>query len=180
MTQSRRIVLGVTASIAIHRALDLCSELRKRNHRVDVVMTPAATRLVAPMTFQAFSHRKVHHELWEPSDSFDHDHIRLAQDGEILVVVPATASSIGKLAQGIFDNVLLTTAAAFAGPRLFAPAMNWRMWANPAVQRNVARLQQDGWTMVPPVDGDLACGEQGPGRLASVAEILAALEALLP
>ncbi len=179
MTTSRRIVLGVSASIAIHRALDLCSELKKKGHRVHVVMTPSATRLIAPMTFQAFSHEKVHHEMWEPVDSFDHDHIRLAQEGDIFALVPATADTIGKLANGIMDNVLLTTAFAFAGPKLFAPAMNWRMWEHPAVQRNAAALQAEGWTMVGPVAGELACGEQGSGRLAPVLDILRALEAAL-
>lgn len=180
MTTGKRIVLGVTASIAIHRALDLCSELKKRGHHLDVVMTPSATRLVAPMTFQAFSHTKVHHEMWEPVDSFDHDHIRLAQSGDLLAIVPATADTIGKLAHGIMDNVLLTAAFAFSGPKIFAPAMNWRMWEHPRVQKNCAALSDEGWTMVAPVSGDLACGEQGSGRLAPLAHILAAIDATLP
>ena len=114
--RKQRIVLGVTASIAIHRALDLTSELKKRGHRVHVVMTPSSKELVSPVTFQAFSHEKVHHDMWAVSDSFDHDHIRLAQEADLLVIAPTTAGTIGKLAHGILDNVLLTTAFAFVRP----------------------------------------------------------------
>ncbi|MEZ6195010.1 MAG: flavoprotein [Planctomycetota bacterium] len=174
-SDSRHVILGVTASVAIHRALDLASELRKAGYRVSAVMTPDATRLVTPLQFQAITLSRVYHTLWEEGRDLDHDHIRLAETGDLLVVAPATAGTIGKIAHGLADNVLLTTALAFGGPRLFAPAMNWRMWAQPAVQRNCRQLAEDGWTAVGPVSGDLACGEEGAGRLAPVADILAAL-----
>ena len=179
MSRSRQIILGVTASIAVHRALDIASKLRKRGDHVAVVMTPNATRLVAPVTFQAVALSKVYHDMWELTSDFDHDHIRMAQSGEVLLIAPASASTIGKLAAGIYDNVLLTTAAAFQGKKLLAPAMNWRMWENPIVRDNVDKLARHGWTIVGPASGDLACGEKGPGRLADVDEILQALDLAL-
>ena len=175
----RHIVLGTSASIALHRALDLASEWRKHGHRTSIVMTPNATKLVAPQMFQAVALERVYWDMWAMSDDFDHDHIRLAQDGDVLVVAPATASTIGKLANGILDNILTTTAAAFDGPRLIAPAMNWRMWSNSAVQRNVATLEGDGYEIIPPDDGDLACGERGAGRLATVETIVERVAARL-
>ena len=135
-------------------------------------MTPSSKKLVSPMAFQAMTLERVHHDMWEPSPTAEHDHIRLAQEGDLFLLAPATGNTIGKLAHGILDNIVATTAFAFTGPKLFAPAMNWRMWAQRAVQDNARQLQDDGWTMIPPVEGDLACGEQGPGRLAPVEDIL--------
>jgi phosphopantothenoylcysteine decarboxylase / phosphopantothenate---cysteine ligase len=176
MSRSRHVILGVTASVALHRALDLASELRKAGHLVSAVMSPNATRLVSALQFQAITLSKVYHAQWETVDDLDHDHIRLADQADLMVVAPATAGTIGKIAQGLADNVLTTTAMAFSGPRLIAPAMNWRMWANEAVQENCATLRRRGWEFIGPDAGDLACGEQGAGRLAAVADILAALE----
>lgn len=175
MTAPIHVVLGVSASVALHRALDLTSELRKRGRRVSVVMSPNATRLITPLAFQAISLSKVFHEMWETVDDLDHDHVRLA-GADVMILAPATAGTIAKIAHGFADNVLTATAMTFAGPRLFAPAMNWRMWENPAVQENCAKLQARGWRMVPPTVGDLACGEQGLGRLAAVQDLLAAVE----
>lgn len=168
----RHVVLGVSASIAIHRGLDIASELRKRGDSVSVLMTPSATRLIAPQTFQAIALGPVFHTFW---DEGEHHHIELARDIDLMCIAPATANTIGKLAHGILDTVLTATATAFDGPRFLAPAMNWRMWAAPAVQENVERLKGYGWTVIPPADGDLACGEQGPGRLAAVSDILQAI-----
>lgn len=173
---SRQIILGVSASIALHRALDLTSALRKKGDRISVVMTPESQKLITPVAFQAMSLETVYHDMWQISADMDHDHIRLAQDGDLMVLAPATACTIAKLAHGIVDNIVLTTAFAFSGPRLFAPAMNWRMWANPVVQENCARLVQQGWQLIPPATGDLACGESGEGRLADVADIVAAID----
>ncbi len=180
MPDSRRILLGVTASIAIHRALDITSELRKAGHRVTVIMTPNSQRMITPLTFQAMSLETVYHDPWAVESSRDHDHIRMAQEGELLLVAPATASTIGKLAHGILDNLVATTAFAFDGPRLLAPAMNWRMWAKSIVQENLRRLEADGWQIIPPEEGDLACGEKGPGRLARVDTILDRVRSALP
>lgn len=165
----RHVVLGVSASIAIHRGLDVASELRKAGDRISVLMTPDATRLIAPQTFQAIALGPVFHSFW---DEGEHHHIELARDVDLMCIAPATATTIGKLAHGILDNVLVATATAFDGPRYLAPAMNWRMWKAPAVQENVERLVRFGWTLIPPADGDLACGESGPGRLAAVPDII--------
>ena len=178
-TRTSHVILGVTASIAIHRALDVASELRKKGATVSVVMTPNAARLIQPITFQSMAHGAVYVDPFEVVPDFDHGHIRLAQDGDIFVVVPATAGTIGKMAHGIADNLVTTTAIAFDGPKLFAPAMNHRMWANPLVASNVARLQDLEWSLIPPQTGDLACGEEGPGRLAEVSTILSAIEGSL-
>ncbi len=177
---SRQIILGVSASIALHRALDITSALRKKGDRVSVLMTPESQKLISPVAFQAMSLETVYHDMWQISPDMDHDHIRLAQDGDLMLLAPATACTIAKLAHGIVDNVVLTTAFAFTGPRLFAPAMNWRMWANSVVQENCARLEQQGWQMIPPTVGELACGESGPGRLAEVSDILGAVDKLRP
>ena len=177
--QTPHVIVGVTASIAIHRALDVASELRKAATTVSVVMTPNSTRLIQPLAFQSLAHGAVYVDPFEVVPDFEHGHIRLAQEGDLFVVVPATAGTLGKLAHGIADNLVTTTAIAFDGPKLFAPAMNFRMWANPLVQENVKRLQGAGWGLIPPQSGDLACGEEGPGRLAEVDTILEAIQATL-
>ncbi|MEE9394735.1 MAG: flavoprotein [Planctomycetota bacterium] len=177
MSSSKHIILGVSASIALHRALDIGSELRKGGHKVSVLMSPNAKQLISPLAFQAMTLSKVYHQMWETVSDLDHDHIRLAQDADLMVLAPATAGTIGKIANGIADNILTTTAMTFDGPRLFAPAMNWRMWANEAVQANTQLLQNRAWELISPADGDLACGETGPGRLAEVSFILDRIEA---
>ncbi len=174
------VILGVTGSIAAHRALDITSELRKRGHRVSVVMTAAAQKLITPLAFQAMALSKVYTDLWERTESSDHDHIRLAEDGHVLCIAPATADVIGRLAHGLLDDVLLTTAFAFRGPRIVAPAMNWRLFENPILKANLARLREAGFEIVDPDTGDLACGERGPGRLAPVPSIVDAILAHLP
>lgn len=175
------VVLGVSASVAIHRGLDIASELGKRGHTVSAVLTPSATRLIAPLQFQAITGRRALHDLFAGADEDVYDHLNPARDGDVLVCAPATADLIGRLAHGLADDLVTTTALAWTTdkPRLFAPAMNWRMWANPMVERNVATLTDAGWTMVPPADGELACGERGPGRLAAVDDIVGAIEAAL-
>jgi len=175
------IVLGVSASVALHRGLDIASELGKRGHEVSALMTPAATRLIAPLQFQAITGRRVSHDLFAGSGDDVYDHLTPARDGELLVCAPATADLIGRLAHGLADDLVTTTAVAWTTdkPRLIAPAMNWRMWANPVVESNITSLKDAGWICVEPAEGDLACGEKGPGRLAPVDEIVAAIESAL-
>lgn len=175
-----KVLLAVSASVAIHRALDLASELRKRGSEVTVLMTPAATRLVTPLQFQAISGRRVFHDLFLGADDDAYDHLQPARDGDVMLFAPATADLIGRLAHGLADDIVTTSALAFAGRKLLAPAMNWRMWANPLVQRNVGTLVASGHELIPPAEGDLACGERGPGRLAPVETILARLERPAP
>ena len=170
------ILVGVSASVAIHRALDLVSELKKRGHDVTVLMTPGATRLITPLQFQAISGRRVHHDVFGGTNEHAYDHLSPARDGELYVYCPATADLIARLAHGMGDDMVTTTALAYQGPSILAPAMNWRMWANPLVQRNLQILRDVGFQVVDPADGDLACGEEGPGRLASIVSIIEAIE----
>ena len=174
------VALGVSASVAIHRALDLTSALRKEGHRVSVVMTPSAKRLVSPALFQAVSLSRVYHDMWEASEAMDHDHVRLGSEADVLVVAPATANTMAKLALGSGDDLVATTALAFEGPRLFAPAMNHRMWRNQAVRRNCRRLTEDGWELIEPEFGDLASLTAGEGRMAAVDTVLERIRARLP
>jgi phosphopantothenoylcysteine synthetase/decarboxylase len=171
------VVLGVSASVALHRGLDVASELKKGGHDVTALMTPSATKLIAPLQFQAITGRRVFHDLFQGADDDAYDHLNPARDGDLLICAPATADLIGRLAHGLADDMVTTTAVAFPAdkPRLTAPAMNWRMWANPLVQRNVATLCEEGWKIIGPSEGDLACGEQGPGRLAPIDEIVRAI-----
>lgn len=175
----RHVALAVSASVAIHRGLDVASELRKRGRRVTALMTPAATRLVAPLLFQAITGARVFHDLFSGADDDAYDHLGPAREADVMLFAPATADLIGRLAGGLADDLVTTCALAFAGPRLIAPAMNHRMWANPIVQENLARLVRHGFLLIPPDVGDLACGEHGPGRLAPVLEIVAAVEQAL-
>jgi phosphopantothenoylcysteine synthetase/decarboxylase len=167
-----RILLGVTGSIAAHRALDIASELTKAGDQVDVLMTPAAQAFLRPLAFQALTRRKVFTDLFETPSEEAHDHIRLAAAADVFVVAPASADALAKFSAGICDDLVSTTMVVFQGRRLLCPAMNWRMWANPIVKRNVSTLRDLGFEFVDPDEGDLACGERGPGRLAPVATIL--------
>ncbi len=172
------IFLGVTGSIAIHRALDLVSLFRKEGHQVYVAMTECATRLVDPLLFANLSGQPVLTDLFD-SNADDFPHIRAAREMEIALVAPATANLLGKLAAGISDDALTTTLLTLTCPLLIAPAMNTRMWQNPFVQRNVQVLQEHHIQFVGPVEGPLACGDEGVGRLASIEEIhLRTLEVL--
>jgi phosphopantothenoylcysteine decarboxylase / phosphopantothenate---cysteine ligase len=180
--KGREIVLCVTGGIAAYKAAALASQLRQRGANVTVAMTDAARRLVTHTTFEAVSGNQVATTLWPEPGTRPLDHIALADRAELIVIAPATADVIGKIAGGLADDVVTTTvmAAATRVPILLAPAMNNGMWTNPIVQRNVQTLDALGYHTVGPADGWLACGTQGPGRMAEPAEILAAAEALLP
>lgn len=174
------VLLGVTGSIAAHRALDLTSELTKAGVAVDVIMTEGATRFIRPLAFQSLARRKVYTDLFEPLDDQSHDHIQLAASARLCVVAPCSADVISKLATGLCDDFLTTVLyASHDKPRLLCPAMNWRMWQNPLTARNLKALEQLGFLIEPPDQGDLACGEHGPGRLAPVSRILQRVRGML-
>lgn len=175
----RVIVLGVTGSIAACKAADLTSKLVQAGADVHVVMTDSATKLVQPITFLTLSRRPVITDLWALSD-WQPGHIALADRAELLVVAPATANILGKMAHGIADDALSTFALSHAGPVLVAPAMNPRMWAHPAVRANVETLKSRGVAVVGPAEGRVACGTGGIGRLAPVPEIIAGIGESLP
>jgi phosphopantothenoylcysteine decarboxylase/phosphopantothenate--cysteine ligase len=178
MLDSRRVVLGVTGGIAAYKAADLTSKLVAAGAGVRVVMTESSGRFVTALTFEALSGNPVTLDPFDRSAAA-YPHIALAEWGELLLVAPATANILGKAAGGIADDALSTALLSFSGAVLFAPAMNSRMWAHPAVRENVGKLRARGAHFVGPEEGRLACGEIGAGRMAEVADILAAAELVL-
>jgi phosphopantothenoylcysteine decarboxylase/phosphopantothenate--cysteine ligase len=170
-----RVLLGVTGGIAAYKAPDLVRRLIERGCEVQVVMTRGASELVAPLTFQAVSGRRVRDDLWDPEAEAAMGHIELARWADVVLVAPATANFMGTLAAGLAHDLLSTLCLATTAPLVLAPAMNQAMWANAAVQENRAKLEARGVRFVGPAVGDQACGETGPGRMVEPAEIAAAL-----
>ena len=170
--RDRTIILGVTGGIAIHKSLDLASQLVKSGASVHVVMTENATRLVQPLQFQVISRNPVLLNLFDAGTDWKPPHIDLADRADLLAIVPATANIIGKLANGIADDALSTVAVSVHCPILLAPAMNGHMYQNPFVQRNIDTLKTHGVHFIEPNSGDLACGYEGVGRLNTVEMIL--------
>jgi len=173
------VVLGVTGCIGAYKACEVLRELQRRGAEVRVVMTAAATRFVAPMTFEALSRHPVFHDQWAPGANGDIRHISLADEADLLLVAPATANILGKFARGIADDALSTLYLATRAPVLVAPAMNVNMYEHPAVQENLAALRARGVFVVEPGSGYLACGWLGKGRLAEPDEIVDAAMAVL-
>jgi phosphopantothenoylcysteine decarboxylase/phosphopantothenate--cysteine ligase len=171
----RRIVLGITGGIAAYKAAELTRLLVKEGIAVEVVMSPAATQFIAPMTLQALSGNPVLTDLWHSGAANAMGHIDLSRHADAIIVAPASADFIAKLAQGHADDLLSTLCLARNCPLLVAPTMNVQMWTNPATQRNVAQLKADGIELLGPGNGGQACGEVGDGRMIEPEEILAAL-----
>jgi phosphopantothenoylcysteine decarboxylase/phosphopantothenate--cysteine ligase len=203
MIENLSILLGVTGGVAAYKAVELASRLTAGGAKVTTVMTENACRLVGPKSFEAVTGSAVYTSLWNPSDTqfticdlrpdkppvkpgakylaprFTRGsvHISLVDWAELVVVAPATANIIGKIANGICDDLLSTTlCACWAKPKLLAPAMNNNMWENPAVQRNVEILKEMGYELIGPVKGRLACGTEAIGRMAEPQDILQAIE----
>ncbi len=164
--QGKTIVLGVTGGIAVYKAVELLRLLTKAGATVQVIMTRAATEFVTPLTFQTLSGNPVHTELFNLIQEQEIGHISLADRADALVIAPATANCIGKLANGIADDLLTTTVMATKAPVLVAPAMNVNMYQHPAYRQNEQKLRQMGYQVVDPEQGELACGWLGTGRLA--------------
>ena len=173
----RRVVLGITGGIAAYKAAELTRLLVKEEIAVDVVMTQAATQFIAPMTLQALSGHPVLTDLWHSGAANAMGHIDLSRHADAIVVAPASANFIAKVAHGAADDLLSTLCLARTCPLLVAPTMNMQMWSNPATQRNIAQLRADGVEVLGPGSGDQACGEVGDGRMIEPEEILAALVA---
>ncbi|HEX4782576.1 MAG TPA: bifunctional phosphopantothenoylcysteine decarboxylase/phosphopantothenate--cysteine ligase CoaBC [Usitatibacter sp.] len=172
---NRRVLLGVTGGIAAYKVAELARLLIRNNVDVQVAMTEAATRFVTPMTFQALTGKPVVTDLWDASFANNMAHIELSRGVDAIVVAPASADFMAKLAHGHADDLLSTTCLARNCPLLVAPAMNVEMWDNPATQRNVATLRADGITVMGPAPGDQACGEVGMGRMLEPEEIVQAV-----
>ena len=168
----KRITLGVTGGIAAYKAAELVRQLVKLGATVRVVMTEAATRFVTPVTFQALSGHPVYCDQWDARVANNMAHIELSREADLILVAPASADFLAKLAHGLADDLLSTLALARNCPLLAAPAMNLQMWSNPATQRNVATLRGDGIALLGPASGDQACGEVGLGRMIEPEEIV--------
>jgi phosphopantothenoylcysteine decarboxylase len=175
----REILLGVSGGIAAYKSADLASKLVQAGASVSVVLTRAARRFIGKTTFEALTGRPVYTSGFAPSEHYLGEHIGLARRCEILVVAPATADFLARIANGFADDLLATLILTVTRPVLLAPSMNSEMWNKPSVQRNIARLREDRLHFVEPGSGWLSCGQVGPGRMAEPAEILAAIANLL-
>jgi phosphopantothenoylcysteine decarboxylase/phosphopantothenate--cysteine ligase len=171
----RRILLAVTGGIAAYKAADLASRLRKSGAAVRVAMTPSATRFVAPLTFETLVGHPVYSDVLDQPAAWEMEHIGLARWGEALLIAPATANTLARLAHGLADDAVTTLALAYTGPAWIAPAMNTAMWDHPATRDNLALLRRRGIRVIEPASGPLACGEVGAGRMAEPETIVTAL-----
>lgn len=172
MLKGKTIALGVTGGIAVYKAADLVSKLKKLNANVEVIMTEGAVEFVTPLTFQTMSGNVVHREMFSEITNYDVEHISLAQKSDIILIAPATANTIGKIANGIADNLLTTIVMASTAKIIFAPAMNTMMYRNPMVQENMEKLKRLGHEFIEPGVGLLACGDYGEGKMAEPADIV--------
>jgi phosphopantothenoylcysteine decarboxylase/phosphopantothenate--cysteine ligase len=177
--RDRSILLGVTGGISAYKAAQLARSFVREGAQVRVVMTRNATEFVGPLTFESLTGNPVALDLFARRTESAHEHIELARWAHVLVVAPASANCLAKLAHGLADDLLSTSALACEAPVVLAPAMNARMWKHPAVQSNVETLRARGAALVGPAEGELACGETGPGRMAEPAEILEAVRRIL-
>ena len=170
--ENKRVILGVTGSIACYKALDLASKMVQAGALVDTVMSYGATQFVTPLAFRSITHREVVTDLFDTNSTYSIEHIELAQQADIVVIAPATAHCIAKLAAGLADDPLTTTILATTAPLLVAPAMDGGMFSHPATQENLAKLRQRGVMIAGPASGRLASGLIGTGRLLETPELL--------
>lgn len=179
MLAEKRILLIIGGGIAAYKSLELIRRLQDRGARVTPVLTRAGAQFVTPLSVSALAGHKVYTDLFDLTDEAEMGHIELSRSADLIVVAPATADLMAKMAAGLADDLASTLLLATDTPVLAAPAMNVRMWEHPATRRNRAQLAQDGIGFIGPNEGGMACGEYGPGRMAEPAEIVAAVEAKL-
>ncbi len=179
MPAGKCIVVGVSGGIAAHRALDLTSTLVKAGAEVHVVVTAGAREFIKPLAFEAISGNYVHHDVFATPSGWRYPHLELARKADLAVIAPATADIIARLACGLADDLLTTTVLAMTCPLLVCPAMNLYMYRNPVVQENLDRLRRRDMIIVGPASGRQACGDEGPGRLVEVTEIVRQIKHLL-
>lgn len=177
MLKGKRILLVISGGIAAYKALELIRRLRERGASVRCAMTKSAEQFVTALSVSSLSGEKVSTDLFSLTDEAEMGHIELSRDADLVVVAPATANILARMAGGLADDMATTLLLATDKPVLAAPAMNVRMWYHPATQRNVEQLKKDGVAFIGPNDGEMACGEFGPGRMAEPLEIVAAIEA---
>lgn len=173
------ILLGVSGGVAAYKAADLCSRLVQLGAKVSVIMTESAHQFIGATTFEALTGRPVHSQPFQTHEHFQGEHIGLARRAHLVLIAPATAQTIARLAHGMADDLLSATILVATAPVIIAPAMNCDMWAKPAVQRNVRLLVDDGYHIVGPEEGWLSCGQVGAGRMADPALILQQMESVL-
>ncbi|WP_195923331.1 bifunctional phosphopantothenoylcysteine decarboxylase/phosphopantothenate--cysteine ligase CoaBC [Clostridium tepidum] len=173
------IVLGVTGGIASYKALDIVSRLKKLNYDINVIMTKSALKFIQPLPFQSLSGNMVSKDMFEEPKAFEIQHISLSKKADMILVAPATANIIGKVANGIADDMLSTTIMAANCPVVFAPAMNTNMYNNPIVQNNIKKLKNLGYKFIEPASGRLACGDVGEGKLADTEDIVEIVDSML-
>lgn len=179
MLANKRILLIIGGGIAAYKTPDLIRRLRERGASVTPVLTAAGAEFVAPLSVAAVASEPVHTQLFDLTAEAEMGHIQLSRSADLVIVAPATADLMGKMANGLANDLASTLLMATDTPVMIAPAMNVRMWDHPATQRNLARLKADGITVIGPNEGDMACGEYGPGRMSEPLEIVAAAEAAL-
>ncbi|MEG2338037.1 MAG: bifunctional phosphopantothenoylcysteine decarboxylase/phosphopantothenate--cysteine ligase CoaBC, partial [Clostridium sp.] len=179
MTRKKTVVLGVTGGIAVYKSLDIVSRLKKKGIDVFVIMTKSAQEFVTELSFRSLSLNPVTTDMFETPSSFDVEHISLAQRADVFLVAPATANIIGKVANGIADDMLSTTIMATTAPVVFVPAMNTNMYLNKINQRNISILKEYGYNFIDPISGRLACGDVGIGKMESPKVIVEYVESLL-
>lgn len=167
MLKGKSVLIGITGGIAAYKIAGLCSSLVKLNADTDVMMTQNACQFITPLTFETLTNRKCMTDTFDRCFEFDVKHISAAKKADVLLIAPATANVIGKLANGIADDMLTTTALACTCPKIIAPAMNTNMYLNPVVQDNLQKLEHYGWTVIPADSGRLACGDSGKGKMPS-------------
>ncbi|MCF6466435.1 bifunctional phosphopantothenoylcysteine decarboxylase/phosphopantothenate--cysteine ligase CoaBC [Clostridium sp. Cult2] len=172
MLKDKNIIVGVTAGIAAYKAVDLVSRLKKQNANVEVIMTENAKKFVSPLTFQTMALNPVYVDMFKEPRNYDVEHISIAEKADVFLIAPATANIIGKIANGIADDLLTTTIMATKAKVIFAPAMNTNMYLNPIVQKNMDYLKELGYEFIKPGVGMLACQTYGPGRMAEPMDIV--------
>ena len=165
MKDKKCVVVGVSGGVAVYKALDVISRLRKKDVEVHVIMTKSATEFVTPLSFQSLSQNMVITDMFAEPKAWEIQHISLAKKADLMLIVPATANIIGKVANGIADDMLSTTIMATKAQVVFCPAMNTNMYENPIVQRNISLLKELGYEFIEPASGRLACGDEGKGKL---------------
>ncbi len=174
LLKNKHIVVGVTGGIAVYKAAELTSRLVQAGALVDVIMTEAAAKFVGPITFQALTHRPVVTEMFALLGETEIGHVTLGKRADLLIIAPATANTLAKLAHGLADNMLTTTSLACRGPILLAPAMETGMWQNSATQANITLLRDRGFYFIGPEEGRLASADTGTGRMAEPNDIFEA------
>lgn len=179
MYKGKTVVLGVTGGIAAYKACEIVSSLKKKGFNVEVIMTSHATQFVQPLSFETLSGNRVVTDMFDRDFKFEVEHISLAKKADVFVIAPATANIIGKIAGGIADDMLTTTIMACKSPKIICPAMNTGMYENTQVEDNILKLKNQGYKIVEPISGRLACGDIGKGKMAEPSDIVKAIEDIL-